>query len=66
MHARDGLHQVGRGMVAKVGADVADAQATPAGLQVLGVLKGRLMKSIDLLGGKAGVGIYSSSRYSCS
>lgn len=35
-------------MVAKVGADVAHAQPAVAGLQVLGVLIGRLVQRVDL------------------
>ena len=49
MHARNGLHQVGCGVVAKVGADIANTQTTSTGLQVLGMLKGGLVKSINLL-----------------
>ena len=49
MHARNGLHQVGCGVVSKVGADITNTQTTSTGLQVLGMLKGRLVKSVNLL-----------------
>lgn len=48
VHARDGLHQVGGRVVAKVRADVTNAQTASAGLQILGVLVGRLVQGIDL------------------
>lgn len=48
VHARDGLHEVGGGVVAEVRADVADPQASVAGLQVLRVLVGWLVQSINL------------------
>lgn len=48
VHARDGLHEVGGGVVAKVRTDVADPQAPVAGLQVLRVLVGWLVQSVNL------------------
>lgn len=50
VHPRDGLHQVRCGVVAEVGADVADAQASAAGLQVLWVLVGRFVQGVNLRG----------------
>lgn len=43
MHSRDRLHQVGSWVVAEVRADVADAQASTTGLQVLRMLIGRFV-----------------------
>lgn len=48
MHAGDGLHEMGGGVVPEVRADISHPQTTRAGLQVLGVLKGRLVERIDL------------------
>lgn len=48
MHSRDGLHQMGGGVVAKVRADISDAQATAAALQVLRMLKSRFVERINL------------------
>lgn len=48
MHARDGLHEVGGGVVAEVRADITDPQASIAGLQVFGVLVGWLVQSVNL------------------
>lgn len=48
VHPRNGLHQVGRRVVTEVRADVADAQASTAGLQVLWMLIGRFVQSINL------------------
>lgn len=48
VHARDGLHQVRSGMVAEIRADVTHTQTSRTGLQVLWMLIGRFVKSIDL------------------
>lgn len=48
VHSRNGLHQVGSRVVAKVGADITDAQASTAGLQILWMLILRLVQRIDL------------------
>ena len=48
VHAGDGLHEVGGGVVPEVRADISYPQTPGAGLQVLGVLKGRLVERIDL------------------
>lgn len=48
MHARNGLHEMGGGVVAKVRADVANTQTPSTCFQVLRMLIGRFMKSIDL------------------
>lgn len=48
MHPGNGLHQVGCRVVTKVRADVADAQASTTGLQILWMLIGRFVQSINL------------------
>lgn len=48
MHSRNGLHQVGSRMIAKVRADVANTQTSTAGLQILWMLKSRFVQCIDL------------------
>lgn len=48
MHSRNGLHQVGSRMVAKVRADIANTETSTTGLQIFRMLKSRFVKCIDL------------------
>lgn len=48
VHSWNGLHQVGSRVVAKVGADITDTQASAAGLQILWMLILRLVQRVDL------------------
>lgn len=48
VHAWNGLHEMGGGVVAEVGADVAHTQAPVARLQVLRMLVRRFVKGVDL------------------
>lgn len=48
MHSWDGLHQVRRGVVSEVGADIADAQTSTTGFQILGMLVSRFVQCVNL------------------
>lgn len=48
VHSRNGLHQVGSRVVAKVRADITNTQASTTGLQILWMLISRLVQCINL------------------
>lgn len=48
VHSWDGLHQMRSWMVTEVRADITNAQATAAALQIFGMLKSRFVESVNL------------------
>lgn len=48
VHSRNGLHQVGSRMVAKIRANITNTQPPTASLQILRMFIGRFVQSIDL------------------
>lgn len=48
MHARNGLHEMGSGVVAKVRADIAHTQTPATYFKIFGMLIGRFMEGIYL------------------